>query len=274
MLISVDVDDVCTRPWVYAVEPFKITPTVSFVGNSWVSIYLIDTHKGLILIDAGMPQMVYLTLENIRKLGYDPHEIKYILLSHAHYDHCGGAKILAEYTGAKIFMGKEDMCFLDERKDLIHVTKNWFNDFKVDKYYEEGKPIVLGDTKIEVKHCPGHTPGTYSFFFMTEWEGKKYRCGMHGGLGINSLTDEYLDEYNLPYSLRDDFENNLMKMREEPVDIALGSHTNHGDMLGKARRLISGERPNPFIDKSEFRRVIDQRYDTFIELCHRKERKF
>ena len=80
MFISVNVEDVCARPWAYAVHPFSITPTLSYVGNSWVSIYLIDTGDGLILIDAGMPQMTYLTLENIRVLGYDPHDIKLLLL--------------------------------------------------------------------------------------------------------------------------------------------------------------------------------------------------
>ena len=236
-------------------------------GNSWVSIYLIDTGDGLILIDAGMPQMTYLTLENIRVLGYDPHDIKLLLLSHAHYDHCGGVKQIADYTGAKVYLGKEDLFFLKERKDLIHVAGGWFEDFDVDGTYREDSPIVLGSTRIQAVHSPGHTPGTYSFFFHTQWEGQNLRCAMHGGLGINTLTPDYLEQHQLPLSLQDDFEQNILKLRQEKVDIPLGSHTNHGDMLGKARRLLAGERPNPFIDPSGFREVLDARYADFLKYC-------
>ena len=90
---------------------------------------------------------------------------------------------------------------------------------------------------------------------------------MHGGLGINTLTPDYLEQHQLPLSLQDDFEQNILKLRQEKVDIPLGSHTNHGDMLGKARRLLAGERPNPFIDPSGFREVLDARYADFLKYC-------
>lgn len=269
-LLSVNMADICERPWEYAVEPFQIANGLYYVGNSWVSVYLIDSGDGLILIDTAMPQTAYLILEGIRKLGFDPKEVKLILLSHAHYDHCGSAKMLAEYTGAKIYMGKEDLFFLNERPDLVHSVQNWFVPFEVDACYEEGKVIELGSVKIEAKHCPGHTPGTYSFFFDIQEEGKNYRCGMHGGIGVNTLVDAYFEETGLPVKLRDDFEENLFRMRREHVDIPLGSHTNHCDMLGKAARIGMGT--NPFIDPEGFKNLIDARYEDFLHYCHR-ERK-
>lgn len=272
-LLSVKMEDICERPFEYAVEPFHIAGNLYYVGNSWVSVYLIDTGEGLILIDTAMPQTVYLTLEGIRSLGFNPKDIRLILLSHAHYDHCGGARLLAEYTGARVLMGKEDMFFLTERPELIHAVNGWNLPFYVDECYGDGKDVELGTVRIETRHCPGHTPGTYSFFFHISEGGKTYRCGMHGGLGINTLTDGYLEKMGLPKSLQDDFEENLRIMREEQVDIPLGSHTNHGDMLGKARRKAAGE-GNPFIDPEGFRRVIDGRYEDFLQYCHRTERRF
>lgn len=271
-LLSASMETICERPWEYAVEPFRIAEGLYYIGNSWVSVYLIDTGEGLILIDTAMPQTVYLTLEGIRRLGFNPKDIKLILLSHAHYDHCGGARLLAEYTGARIYLGKEDMFFLTDRPELIHAVNGWYLPFEVDAHYVEGELIRLGTIEIEAKHCPGHTPGTYSFFFSITEGGKRYRCGMHGGLGVNTLTDEYFETTGLPVSLREDFENNLIRMREEPVDIPLGSHTNHGDMLGKAAKIGTGR--NPFIDPEGFKRVIDARYEDFLHYCHRTERKF
>ena len=271
-LLSVKMEDICERPWEYAVEPFQVANGVYYIGNSWVSIYLLDTGDGLALIDTAMPQTVYLTLEAVRKLGYRPADIKWILLSHAHYDHCGGARLIAEYTGARIYMGREDLFFLTERPELVHAAGGWFTPFHVDEFYEKGKPVRLGNMVIETKHCPGHTPGTYSFFFDIEENGKKYRCGMHGGIGVNTLVDSFFEESGLPLSLREDFENNLCKMREEKVDIPLGSHTNHCEMLKKASKIGGGT--NPFIDPLGFRKFIDERYEDFLTYCHRTERKF
>lgn len=259
--------NICDRPWEFAVEPFRVAGKVFYIGDSWVASYLIDTGAGLILIDAMMPQCTYLLLENIRKLGYDPADIKILLLSHAHYDHCGGATAISKLTGCKIYMGKEDLFFLTDRPDLIFVANNWFTPFQVDEFYDEHKPVHLGNISIETIHTPGHTPGTYSFFFDVEEKGITYRCGMHGGIGVNTLDDEYFQETGLPISLRDDFERSLLHLRNEKVDIALGSHANHTDMLGKARRMT--EQHNPFIDGSAFGQLIDARMEDFRRVCHR-----
>lgn len=263
-LLSANMADICFQPWLYAVEPFRIMDRLYYVGNSWVSVYLIDTGDGMLLIDTAMFQNVYLTLEGIRKLGFDPANIRWILLSHAHYDHCGGAAAISNLSGAEIYLGKEDLMLMNERPDLIHACGP-FQPFTVSHTYVDGLPMQFGQVSIVAKHCPGHTPGTYSFFFDMEENGKKYRCGMHGGLGVNTVTEQYLTEHHLPMSYQDDFVNNLMQMRKEPVDVPLGSHTNHGGMLQKA--ALIGKSVNPFIDPEGFARVIDSRYDDFLHFC-------
>ena len=263
-LLSVSMEDVCQRPWAYAVEPFHIVDRLYYVGNSWVSVYLIDTGDGLLLIDTAMAQNVHLTLEGIRKLGFNPCHIRWILLSHAHYDHCGGAADIANYAHAEIYLGKEDMFFLTERQELIHACGT-FQPFEVSKNYVDGEPMQFGEVTIVAKHCPGHTPGTYSFFFDMKENGRTYRCGMHGGLGVNTVTADYLTSHGLPLKYQQDFVNNLNAMKAEKVDIPLGSHTNHGGMLQKAARIGKGE--NPFIDPTGFAKVIDSRLEDFRFFC-------
>ncbi len=258
----------CDRPWDFSVDPFEVVHGVYYIGGAWVGSYLIDTGDGLILIDAMMPQTVYLLFESIRKLGFDPKDIKYILISHAHYDHCGGIAQVAHYTDAEIFMGKEDLYFLTERTDLIIVYKDTFEPFKVDHYFCEDETINLGNISIQAIHTPGHTPGTYSFFFDVEDQGKTYRCGMHGGIGVNTLTAEYLQESRQPFSLRDDFLNSIERLSKMHVDITLGSHPNHADMLGKAARKTEGS--NPFIDQTTFNRLLEARKKDMLDIIERE----
>ncbi len=264
-MLSASMDDICREPWNYAVEPFRVVGNLYFVGNSWVSVYLIDTGDGLLMIDTAMAQNAYLTMEGIRKLGFDPRDIRWILLSHAHYDHCGAAAIFSNYSGADVYLGKEDMFFLTERPELIHAVGGVFQPFEVKGNYKDSQPIQFGSLIVTPKHCPGHTPGTYSFFFDMEEDGKTYRCGMHGGLGVNTLTKAFLQANHLPMSSQQDFLDNLERMKKEKVDVPLGSHTNHGGMLQKAAKI--GQGPNPFIDPEGFASVIESRYQDFLYFC-------
>ena len=249
------------RPWEYFVQPFPITDQVYYVGNRWVGSFLIDTGDGLMLIDCGMPQTMYQVLENIRALGFEPKDIRTILITHAHYDHCGAAEAMRQYTGAKLYMGREDAFFLTERPELMLANEETCPLFHADCFYEKDTPVCQGNIAILPVHTPGHTPGTYSLFFDATVQGKKVRCGMHGGLGFNTLHDEFLEEYHLPKSLRRDFYENLLRLRDLPVDLTIGSHPGVVSMLGKQATRKEGE--NPFLGRDEWKNLMDRTMKRF-----------
>jgi metallo-beta-lactamase class B len=248
----------CERPWEIAVEPFTVAQGVHYVGNGWVGAYLIETSEGLVLIDATMQPQVYLVLESIRRLGFDTADVRLILLSHAHYDHCGGIRAVVEETGARVKAAREDVQMMRERPELVF-TMGWpCGPFEVDDFYSDDRPVVLGDTEIRTVHTPGHTPGTTSFFFERPGpHGRALRCGLHGGLGLNTLTDEFLREHRIAATVRDDFLAGLLRVRDLPVDITLGSHPGQTGMFELAERI--GPDHNPFIDPTVWPRLIDQR---------------
>lgn len=248
----------CYRPWEAATAPFCVAPKVYYVGgNDWVACYLIDTGDGLVLIDAGMQEFLYLVTESIRRLGFDPMDIKKILLSHAHIDHCGGARAIAEYTGAEIYLSREDWDFMHSHREIVFAKPFAIGDFTPDKFYGDHNPILIGNITINTLHTPGHTPGTTSFFFtVSDDKGEEYRCGMHGGLGLNTLTDKYLDKMSLPRTLQRDYYESLNRLKGMEIDITLPSHP---DILEKFLEFADRGTGNflPFVNKVIWPELMD-----------------
>lgn len=257
----------CYRPWEAAVEPFCVAPQVYYVGgNDWVACYLIDTGEGLILIDAAMQEIMYLVTESIRRLGFDPLNIKKILLSHAHLDHCGGARAIAEYSGAEIYLSREDWDFMQSHRDMVFAKPFAVGDFTPDQFYSDDTPITLGNITINTLHTPGHTPGTTSFFFtVSDEKGREYRCAMHGGLGLNTLSDKYLDRINLPRTLQNDYRDSLCRLKGMEIDITLPSHPG---ILDKFLELAEREKGDfqSFVNKAVWPKLMDTHLRLLEEL--------
>jgi metallo-beta-lactamase class B len=244
------VADICIHPWDYWVEPFRIAGGLYYVGNKNVSSHLLDTGEGLILLDTAFPQTVYLLLEAIRRLGFDPDDLHTILHCHGHYDHFGGTRALVELTGARTAMGKDDAFILTERPELSWAAEygvKFHETFALDVPLRDGQTITLGDTKIHCIRTPGHTPGAMSYLFELCDGGKKYTAGIHGGPGLNTLTDDYLTKYDLPYEARRQYVTSLGKLGGRDVDIFIGAHPGQNDTFGKRERMTDAR--NPFIDK-------------------------
>lgn len=220
-------------PWNLYRKPFRAAPQVFYVGNTWVGSYLIDTvTDGLILIDAACYENFYLIIQSILELGYDPFQIKHILLSHCHADHAGGATALAKMTGAKIWLSKEDEAFKDSECNLNMGDDFYQPPFDVDCFYDDNTPIKLGNVTITTKLTPGHTPGTTSFFIQVpDEDGNMLTAAMHGGVGVNTLNDEFIAKWGLDPALRDRFIADCEAMKAIHVDITLPSHPAHGDMM-------------------------------------------
>ena len=255
----------CDRPWEVDIEPFRVSPNVYYVGNTWVGGYLVRTDEGLILIDSTMHSQVYLIFEAIRKLGFDPKDIKLLLCTHGHYDHIGAVRPIAEYSGATIYMSKEEEVFITETPDLMYTCGYSFGSFEVDEYFADNKPITLGGITIRTEFTPGHTPGTTSMFIEDrDTDGKTYVVGLHGGVGLGTVSDRYFEETGQPASLRDDYLAGLTRLRDRHVDIAIASHPAHVGLLDK----IAEDRSDfsPFVDSSAWGAFIDERVELLKQM--------
>ncbi len=243
------------KPWLGYVKPLRIWGNLYFVGTRPASTHIIDTGEGLIMLDSGYQQSLYLVLHNMHLLGLNPLDLKYIVHTHGHIDHFGATRAIVELTGAKTFLGRADRGYANGKLDLSYAKElnmNFSETFEPDILLDDGDVIELGNTKITAVATPGHTPGAMSYFFNVYKKNKVMRAGLHGGMGINTLSREFLDKYCLPYSLRDDFVKSMKKLNEEKVDIFLGNHMQHNKTEEKAERVVKGE-TDAFINPDEWR---------------------
>jgi hypothetical protein len=167
---------------------FKIFDNLYHVGVGTVSTWLIPTTAGLVMIDSSQEPYVGHVLENIRNLGFDPKDVKYVLIVHGHLDHFGGAARIKELSGARIGMTEEDWKMTDavaeqQRQsppNVGPVNRIVQRDAR-DLVLKDGDVVTLGKTSIKVYVTPGHTPGSASFEFTVYDNGKPHKAFMFGG---------------------------------------------------------------------------------------------
>lgn len=238
-----------TQPWLGYTPPFQIWGNLYFVGTVPASTHIIDTGDGLIMLDSGYQHSLYLVLQNMHTLGLDPMNIKYIVHTHGHVDHCGATRALVEMTGAKTFLGAPDRDYVNGKLDLswareldVHLET-----FEPDVLLQDGDTISLGNTEIKTIATPGHTPGAMSYVFDVHNGSKTLTAGLHGGAGLNTLSKEFLDSYGLPYDCRGDYLASMDRLKELHVDIYLGNHAYQNKTVEKYQLLITGNK-EAFVD--------------------------
>lgn len=259
------VDEARDMPWKVDIEPFLVAPHVYYVGNRWVGSFLIETTEGLALIDTAVMETLYLLLESIRKLGFDPKDIRNIFLTHAHMDHDGAARALKELSGADIWLSREDDEWRKRPEADMHDSGFKIVDYEVDHYYSDEDPITMGDITIRTRLSAGHTPGTTSFFVtVKDEEERPLVWGMHGGVGINTMNTAYLDKVHLPRSLQDTFLKGCEDMKSIHVDVCTPSHPSHSDILER----IPADRHDysPFVDADKWPAFLAERADSLLQV--------
>lgn len=248
-------------PWSRTMHPFQLFGNTWFVGSRPASSHIIDTGDGLILLDSGYQERLYLVINSIWQCGFSPYDIKYIIHSHGHVDHAAATRALVELTGAETFIGEADA----EMVNGTHPRLNWADElsasqppFEPDHLLKDGDKIKLGNVEIDCVATPGHTPGTFSFFWNIEVDGKIYRAGTMGGAGKNTLVSEYVHKLGLEKeNWRGAFRQSIARCRREKVDVFVGNHCGQNQTPERYQRLCAGDK-NAFLDPEAWGNFLDQ----------------
>lgn len=163
------------------------------------------TNEAVVIDPGEYTQKLVDTIEN------NELKIKYILLTHGHYDHILGVSYLKESTGAQVMIHPNDARSLaDENESLMYRIKPGFQvPCEPDKVFQDGDVITFGESSLEVFYTPGHTNGSVCFKSEEErciftGDTMFYRTYGRTDLPTGSDEDMLMSLYRL-YALRGDY---------------------------------------------------------------------
>ena len=234
-----------TDPLVQKIPPYKVFDNVWYVGLRWVAAYLIKTSDGYILIDTLHDPFVDHLIDNLKTLNVRPEEIKYVIMTHGHFDHVGGAYALKPLLkNAQFAMGKIGW------EEAIRTPNNPTAPAKmisVDRVLQDQEKIVLGDTTVVALSTPGHTMGTFSYLYPVYFDGQRHTAVTIGGLGLNAIKNK--DQIKAYIQ--------SMKRLSDPklaIGVDLTAHpfsTGQTELIERIEQRKSGQ-PHPLVSRKAF----------------------
>jgi metallo-beta-lactamase class B len=217
------------------------------MNNAWA----VNTSAGIILIDtlfgyAARDEIV----EGLKKVGLDPANIKYIVVSHAHGDHDGSLKFLQDTYKPRVILSLKDW----------ELAARESNPPTHDIDAIDGQKLTLGDTTITIYITPGHTAGTLSFLVPVKDHGVPHMAMEWGGTALSGNTSKEMLQSYISNAGR------LMDIADGAgADVIIGNHTEYNEALARLDRTKArkpGE-PNPWVvGKPEVRKYL-----TVVQEC-------
>lgn len=263
--------DEVLKDWSLPFEPRRIVANVYYVGSNLISSFLIVTPAGHILIDTGHVQMVPQVKANIEKLGFKVGDVKMLLNSHAHFDHCGGFAEFKRETGATIVASKLDGELMAQggKGDFVHGDDSAYEPVKPDRIVADGERVELGGVSLTAHLTPGHTKGCTTWSMQVEENGRRYDVLFLCGLTVSPFKLTNNEQYP---NIVEDVRGSVTKLRAMHADVLLAAHGFWFDLEAKAARQKEGA-PNPFIDPRELGRHLTEMEKDFEQALQAQERQ-
>jgi metallo-beta-lactamase class B len=244
--------------WMEPFPPHKIAGNLYYVGSKDLASYLITTPEGHILINSSFEESVPLIRASIEKLGFKFTDVKILLISHAHSDHCAGSAEVIKQTKAQYFVMEQDADAVEsggEQKSRLKASYLAFTPAKVDRRLKDGDEVKLG-----------HTRGCTTWTMKVE--------GLHAVIiGSPNVNPGYILVGNKDYpTIATDYERCFRVLKALPVDLFLGAHGGYYDMNAKHARLGTNS-ANPFIDPEGFHRYVQVREKAFLAELGKQQAK-
>lgn len=232
--------------WNRPFEPFRVVGNINYVGAAGVSAFLIVTEAGSILLDGGLPETAPQIARNVETLGFKVADVRYLLNSHAHFDHAGGLAELQRLSKATVVASARDA-------EALRTGSPDMPAVAVGRVVGDGETVKLGGTTMTAHITPGHTKGC-TMWTMTTMDGNRphnvvFYCS-------TSVVDRLVGNPGYPEIVKD-YERTFAAMRVLESDVFLAPHPDFFQMEQKRKRMAAGG-PNPFVDPSELRRFVEQ----------------
>ena len=238
-------------------EPQQIYGPIYSVGPLTVNVFLVKTAEGLILFDAGYRRDSTLVLENIRKLGFDPADVKKVFVSHWHGDHSGGGDYFARHYGAEVMVHERDAGTVRTGVFLGDTVGGPTENVVATN---DGQMFDFGDVTVKVIHTPGQTPGEVVYLITVDGpQGKCVALAAGDAPGFKSNMQSFM--HSRYPGVVQDYEKTVVLLKSLEFDLYLGGHGHQvwDEMCQDG---------NPFVTRANYLKMVDNRHArmrTFIE---------
>jgi metallo-beta-lactamase class B len=205
--------------------PIKLFDNLTYIGFNDVGAWVVPTSAGIILFDTlnTSADAMNVIEPEMMKAGFDPAQIKYILVGHGHADHFGGASYLQMKYHAKVLAAMPDWAAI-QRGGRGGAAPGLTPDMDV----MDGQKLTLGDTTVTLIRLPGHTPGTIGMIVPAKYRGQTHNVAIMSGTQMP--TQESLDAFK--YVFNDE-------LKKANVETFFGSHP---DILMNSLMAMQGIR--------------------------------
>jgi metallo-beta-lactamase class B len=231
--------------WNTPVEPFTVIGNIHYVGMKGVSAYLITTADGHFLIDGALAQGAPLIIANIERLGFNIRDVRYLLNTHAHYDHAAGLARLLRASGATMVASEADRAPLEAGRFPYGPSRDTaFPPVRVDRVIGDDDTLALGGVTLTAHLTAGHTPGCTSWSMdVMGADGARHRAFFHCSATVGGQS---LAPPAYPNMIAD-FRSTFARVREIEADVLLTNHPVLMDFDARRARQLAGD-ANAFVD--------------------------
>ena len=260
--------------WTNPFPPFRIAGNLYYVGSEDLASYLIVTPQGDILINSSLEASVPLIRKSVESLGFKFSDIKILLISHAHYDHCAGSAAILKLTGAKYYVMDADVSVVESggKTDFNYGADPamHFPPTHIDRVLHDGDTVRLGGSVLTAHLTPGHTKGTTTWTMDETEAGRTLHVVIVGSPNVNA---GYKLVGNKAYPrIAEDYRHGFQVLNSLPCDIFLGAHGAYFGLAAKYPRFKAGD-SNAFIDPSGYKAWIADREQAFQAELNRQQKK-
>jgi metallo-beta-lactamase class B len=261
------------KSWTEPFPPHRVVGNVYFVGSLSLASYLITTPQGHILINSNLESSGPMIRAGVEKLGFKFSDVKILLISHAHWDHCAGSAHVKELTGAKYMVMEQDVPEIEAGgKGNFHYGNDpgtFYKPTKVDRVLHDGDDVKLGGTVLTAHLTPGHTKGCTTWTMKATDRGKTYDVVIVGSPNVNG---GYKLVNNAQYpGIAEDYEKTFRVLKSLHCDVFLGAHGDYYGMDKKFSRM-KPDGPNVFIDPDGYQAYIAEREKVFRTELERQKK--
>lgn len=258
--------------WTTPTAPFKVADNLYYVGSAGISVWLITTPKGHIVIDGGMPGAAAQIEKSITELGFQPKDVKLLLSTHAHFDHAAGLADLKADTGAQMVAMAQDRAALETGTypGSEEVKAFYFKPVEVDRVIHDGQVVELGGARLTAHLTPGHTAGCTTWTFPVTDQGRKLTALVYCSTSV--AANRLVSRTRPPQypGIVDDYRKAFATLKTLKADIFLAPHAEQFGLEAKRAKL--GQGPNPFVDPTELQtRVAASEADFRRDLARQEE---